>query len=164
MATCLLDTLIRYIFMWILIINVVAVTKPISHLNCIHFLQGIQYPIPSTRVEAVICFFVGSAMRYTTGQSLSIYDHFDALRKVVSRMLQPHVAPSFEPGRYGLTHRSGRGYGPRDFKVGLQVSKINYKSVLGQIFCGHIYPLTTAVCKLLSGLTQVTIWTAIKYI
>ena len=64
-----------------------------------HCLQGIQYPIPSKHVEEVICFFVGSAMHYSTNQSLSIYDRFNALRKVASRMLQPHVAPSVEPAQ-----------------------------------------------------------------
>ena len=92
--------------------------------NCIPCLQGIQYPIPSQHVEAVICFFVGSAMRYSTDQSLSVYDHFNSLRNVASRMLQPHVAPPVEPESCELANYSGRGYGPRDLKVNLQVSKI----------------------------------------
>ena len=106
--------------------------------NCIPCLQGIQYPIPAQHKEAVICFFVGSVMRYTTDQSLSVYEHFNALRNVASCMLQPHVAPSVEPGRCELTSHSGREYGPRDgsrdLKVNLQVWKIENTWNLEPIF------------------------------
>ena len=98
---------------------------------CIRCLQGIQYPIPSKHVEAVTCFFVGSAMRFSTDQGLSIYDHFNSLRNVASRMLQPHVVPSVDPGRCELTKHSGRGFGPRDVQVNLQVCYIENTSIPG---------------------------------